>query len=216
MRFSDECHFGWTSAGGREYISRKPGDRNKPACIRQRPPKERTDQQPLHIWSAVGWNFKGPLVRYQVAHSNGKLSQRAYIDQILDPVVRPWLEEGQDFILLEDNDSGHGPSRNNPVRQWKEANGLSYFFNVVRSPNLNIIENCWRAPEAWVLRNWVNIRTTDDMYATALAGWNALSQQDINRFVLSMPTRLQHILELDGQLSAYEQVSLAELQELPN
>lgn len=92
VRFSDECHFGWIYQyrGCHEYISRKPGERNKPDYIRQRPPKKQTtDQQPLHVWSAVGWDFKGPLVRYQALSPNGKLSQRVYIDQILDPAVRP-------------------------------------------------------------------------------------------------------------------------------
>ena len=51
------------------------------------------------------------IIFYNVpGNSNGKMSQRVYIDTILDPVVRPWVEAGEDFVLEEDGDSGHGIS----------------------------------------------------------------------------------------------------------
>jgi hypothetical protein len=70
------------------------------------------------------------------------MTQKAYIKQILEPVVKPLLEQGKDFVLFEDGDSGHGPGKNNPVRDWKESHGLKHYFNVSGSPDLNIIENC--------------------------------------------------------------------------
>ena len=45
------------------------------------------------------------------------MSQRVYIDQILKPVVKPWLDRGYDFCLEEDSNSGHGTSKNNIVRK---------------------------------------------------------------------------------------------------
>jgi hypothetical protein len=78
------------------------------------------------------------------------MTQRCYIDQMLEPVVRPWLEAGQQFVLEEDGDSGHGTSPFNPVRSWKERNGLTAYFNCVGSPDFTIIENVWSVPKAWV------------------------------------------------------------------
>ncbi len=37
------------------------------------------------------------------------MSQQVYIDQNLNPVVKLWLDAGQDFVLEEDGDLGHGP-----------------------------------------------------------------------------------------------------------
>ena len=54
------------------------------------------------------------------------MSHKVYIESILDPVVKPWLEEVisgriDPFVLEEDGDSGHGGgSTRNPVRIWKE------------------------------------------------------------------------------------------------
>jgi len=40
-----------------------------------------------------------------------------YRDQILEPIVKPWIQEEQDFVLKEDGDSGHGLSKSNIVRK---------------------------------------------------------------------------------------------------
>ena len=72
------------------------------------------------------------------------MSQRVYIDQILGPVVKPWIEAHHDFVLEEDGDSGHGPGKSNIVRTWKQENNLEYYFNCHSSPDLSPIENCWQ------------------------------------------------------------------------
>ena len=43
---------------------------------------------------------------YDFSTPNGKMKQEAYINQILEPVVKPWLEAGHGFVLEEDKDSG--------------------------------------------------------------------------------------------------------------
>jgi len=54
---------------------------------------------------------------------NGKMSHQVYIDSILEPVVKPWIQAVSagtidPFILEEDGDSGHGGGKKmNPVRR---------------------------------------------------------------------------------------------------
>ena len=93
--------------------------------------------------------FKSDLTFYEVPeNTNGKMSLQVYINQILEPVVKFWLLEKQDFVLEEDGDNGHGKAKNrNIVRQWKEENNLEYFFNFASSPDLSPIENCWQSPK---------------------------------------------------------------------
>ena len=65
-----------------------------------------------------------------------------YVDQILEPYVGRWLEEGQNFVLEEDNDSGHGGcSSQNIIHAWKQEHELQSFFNAPYSPDLAPIEN---------------------------------------------------------------------------
>ena len=75
------------------------------------------------------------------------MTHQVYIDQVLEPIVKPWLERGDNFVLEEDNDSGHGTSARNIVCTWKEQNGLESYFNCARSPDLSIIESTWQAPK---------------------------------------------------------------------
>ena len=143
VRFSDEVHFGW-GPQSKLRIIRKPGQRYCQDCIQEHVPNEK-DKKRRHCWAAVGSSFKSFLHFYDVAGNiNGKMSQKAYIDQIFEPVVKPWLDNGQNFVLEEHGDSGHGPGKSNVVRTWKEKNRLEHYFNRASSPDLSPIENCWQ------------------------------------------------------------------------
>jgi len=100
----------------------------------------------------VGWNFKSDIFFYDSRNKNGKITQKAYIEQILKPFVKPLLDKGRDIVLFEDRDSGHGPGKKNPVREWKDKHGLKFYFNVSNSLDLNIIENCWQEPKHYVAK----------------------------------------------------------------
>ena len=105
-----------------------------------------------HVWAAIGWNFKSELVFYNIpTNQNGKMTGRVYIDSILEPMVKKWLDNGDDFILEEDDDSGHGHTNGrgkNPVWEWKEKNHLKRYKNCPQSPDFSIIENCWQPLKA--------------------------------------------------------------------
>jgi hypothetical protein len=99
-----------------------------------------------YIWTAVRYNFKSDIHFYKTpGNKNGKLSLQVYLNQILDPVVKPWLKSTQpDLILKEDNNSGHvESSASNIVAKRKKQNGLRSFFNCTNSPDLAPIKNCW-------------------------------------------------------------------------
>ena len=132
-------------------IIRKPGQRYCQDCIQHTDEPSEKDMKKVHGWAAVGRDFKSDMILYNVPeNTNGKMSLKAYIDQILEPVVKPWIDRGDDFCLEEDGDSGHGPSKKNIVRTWKESHGLQSYFNSASSPDLSPIKNCWQPPcEGW-------------------------------------------------------------------
>ncbi len=72
------------------------------------------------------------------------MSLQVYINQILEPVIKPWLLEKQDFVLEKDIDSRHSKAKNcNIVRKWKEENNLEYFLNFASSSDFSPIEKYW-------------------------------------------------------------------------
>lgn len=120
---------------------RRPWERNCPDCVVEKRQPPARDLKRLHAWAAVGWNFKSPLIWYDVpGNTNGKMSLKVYRDQILEPIVGQWLRNGESFVLEEDNDSGHGTGKSNIVRTWKQKNGLTSFFNCSNSPDIPPIE----------------------------------------------------------------------------
>ncbi len=121
IQFSDEIHFGYGPEDQLQIIH-KPGTRYRHDNLQHRPPPPKEDKNclPKHCWVAVGYNFKSDMIFYDVpTNKNGKKTHQVYIDSIHKPVVKPWLEAGDEFVLEEDGDSGHGTGRANPVRKWK-------------------------------------------------------------------------------------------------
>jgi hypothetical protein len=60
-----------------------------------------------HSTRNIRYDFKSELKFYKIpSNSNGKMTQKAYIEQILEPVVQPWIKRGDEFVLEEDGDSG--------------------------------------------------------------------------------------------------------------
>lgn len=91
------------------------------------------------------WNFKSELVYYEVpGNKNRKMSQGVYIDSILEPVFKPWLETEEDLVLEKDGDSGQGSRKSNIMRDWKYEHNLKYYFNCAHCPHLSHIKNCWQ------------------------------------------------------------------------
>jgi hypothetical protein len=94
------------------------------------------------------------------------MSLEVYRDQNLEPIVNPWLERGDDFVLEEDNDSSHGGGASKKmyiVKKWKLDNHLDHYFNCPGSPDLAPIENCWRPPKQFLQRfpHWDEFETRE-------------------------------------------------------
>jgi len=203
IRWSDEAHF-CLSPEGRPRIKRKPGERYCPDCILHQDPAETKgpDREHLHVWAAVGYNFKSDLHFYTIpTNKNGKMSSQVYRDQILEPVIGAWLARGNKFILEEDNNSEHGTGQKpNIVRTWKEEHGLKYFFNTHGSPNLVPIENCWRDDKQYIR---ARRHYDSDLRQLIIKGWETVKQETINERVDSMVVRMQDVIANKGQMTKW-------------
>ena len=54
--------------------------------------KGEKNQKQVHVWAAIGQNFKSNLTFYDVSgNTNRKMSLTVYHDDILEPFVKPWI-----------------------------------------------------------------------------------------------------------------------------
>ena len=129
------------------------------------------------------------------------MTQDAYINQILIPEVLPWILRGDDFVLEENGDSGHGPRPGSKVCQWKDKHNLNSYLNCALSPDLAPIENSWFPVKNEVRKtlHW-DEQTTMEL---ALEGWTNIKQSTIDKWVESMPQRLQAVIANNGKLTAF-------------
>lgn len=118
IRFSNKIHFGY-GPEDQLCIIRKPGTQYRYDNLQHRPSPTKDNKHRLwkNCWAAVGYNFKSDIIFYDMpTNKNGKMTHRVYIDSIFEPVVKPWLEEGQEFVFEKDGDSRHGTGQANPIR----------------------------------------------------------------------------------------------------
>nr|POF18079.1 putative gamma-glutamyl phosphate reductase [Quercus suber] len=195
VRFSDESSRGYGSAG-KSWMIRRPGERICKDCIKIHGELAEGEKKCDHCWAAAGYKFKSKLVIYDAGSPSSKMDSQTYLDSVLKPVVKPWLQQDPRFILEGNRSSAHGLSKNHPVYEWKQQHGLKYYFNCRSSPDLSPIEDCWQ-PLGLSL---TKISPLDDETARSLCleGWADIPQAFINYNVSTMPTRLKNVLELDG------------------
>lgn len=97
--------------------------------------------------------------------------------------------------------SGHGTGNDSIAKKWKEELGLRTYFNFPHSPDLSIIENCWQITKQVVGRqeHW----TDEETIGAIKAGWDRVSQEYINKQVLTMMERMDDVLDREGKMTKW-------------
>jgi hypothetical protein len=73
IRWSDEFHLSFGPEGP-AMIARRPGERYRPCNLQRRDNPGEDDENRLHGWIAVGYDFKSDITWYETKNRNGKLS----------------------------------------------------------------------------------------------------------------------------------------------
>lgn len=204
VRFSDKIHFGF-GPNGKVRVLRRHGERSCVDCMQEGAdplPREKKPDKLLHAWAMVGWNYKSPLYWFDTKFPDGRMNQQEYIDLILTAIVKPMLQSGEVFLLEEEHDETHGPKDNgNQVRKWKEQNGLNYYINAPKSPDLIVIDDAFRSLGQFLSKQDVSDWTEETLKEHLEDCWeNHVPQSHINRKVEGMRSRMQEVLDADGEM----------------
>ena len=123
--------------------------------------------------------------------------------EILNAMVKPCLEAGEDFILAEDRDGAHGTNVpvNGMVRKWKRDNNLKIYSNAPASPDLSVIETCTHPIKQHLRKQAITDEETLEEYMWE--AWGNLKQEYINEQILSMPQRLRDCIAAKGSMTGW-------------
>ena len=123
---------------GRVWVTRRIDERHCPDCIRS---VYRSGHFSVMIWGAIGWDYKSPLVFLEKEPGAKGITSKAYLNQVLEPVIFPLFDSlGPEYIYMED---GSGVHKKFARLAWLQ-HSVHGFDWPPSSPDLNPIKHIWR------------------------------------------------------------------------
>lgn len=102
--WSDEAAFE-VGKMGRIWVTRRVDEKRCSSCIRS---VYRSRRFSVMIWGSIGWDYKLPLVFLEKLPEQKGICSKAYLQQILEPVVFPLFDDlGSEYIYMEDGAKVH-------------------------------------------------------------------------------------------------------------
>ena len=191
--FSDESRFCLKRNDGRIKVWRRRGERNARSCTI---PKTAFYGGSVMVWGGITSHGKTQLVIV-----DGNLNSRRYIDEILRPVVVPFMRNmGQGALFQHDNARPH---RARIVDIFLQQEQITRMQHPACSPDLNPIEHLWDQ-----LGNAVRTRlnphsTLADLRRFLVEEWDRLPQNNVQRLVHSMHRRCESCIAAAGGPTRY-------------
>lgn len=197
---SDECTF-TTGKQRKVFVIRTEGERYCPDCLQHRYHSGRSS---FTVWAAIGWDYKSELVFLDGHGARGGMSKTDYRDQVLVPHVAPFFaaNEGKGYLYMEDGNKAHG-LKNSEVKRWKEERGITCLEDWPPSSlDFNPIENIWRLLKQR-LKSRCPFLDLQSLKNALQEEWDRLTQDEIRKYMISLPCRMEEALERNGLATRY-------------
>ena len=194
VMFSDESRFCLKNNDARIRVWRRRGERFADCCVDRVTP---FGGGSVMVWGGgISITGKTPLIIV-----DGNMNAIKYRDEILTPVVFPYLRTlGAGAIMQDDNARPH---RARIITDHLQAHRVDHMEWPACSPDLNPIEHLWDQLGRTVRRQMTPVSTLLDLRRILLEEWNAIPQIRIQRLVSSMRRRCQATIHAFGGSTRY-------------
>jgi len=191
--FSDESRFNLDFNDGRVRVHRRVSERYMEACIIEH---DRYGGGGIMVWGAICANDRSRLV-----FVDGIMTATRYIEEVLVPEAIPFVLSRPGLIFMHDNARPH--SAFNTQYQLEEA-GVEMLPWPARSPDLNPIEHVWdimgrRVSSAYPFPP----ATLHQLRQRLQEQWDAMTVEEVNHLILSMPDRVNECAAKNGGHTHY-------------
>ena len=131
--YTDELRFSLEHPDGRTRVLRRTEQRYADACVVE---ADRFRGGSVMVWDGISHNGKTRLVTV-----NGTLNAQKYRDDILAPVVLPFMQAGNGVTILQEDNAR--PHTAHATTQFLTANNVNVMDWLSVSPDLSPIEHIW-------------------------------------------------------------------------
>ena len=191
--FTDESRFCIDMNDGRAKVWRRPGERYADCCVRE---SSRWGGGSVMVWGGISWRHRTPLVLI-----DGNLTARRYIDEVLEPVVVPFLHNNADVTLFQQDNARPHSAR--VTMDFLRQNNVQVLPWPAFSPDLSPIEHLWDQLGRRVFDGRHHIHTRQQLFQALTREWEAILQYRIQRLIRSMRRRCQATLDVNGGHTRY-------------
>jgi len=149
----------------------------------------------MSTWGAIGYGYKSPLIFVYRTGKINALKQVDYLSQVLEPHIRPILEAftvithtlrpSAEPLFIEDRNSTHSHKlTRNYCAQFHIKHSIILMPYPSTSPDMNLIEKCWRCIKQALYRRRKQPTTIRQMEQIVLEEWDRIPQEWINQLIL--------------------------------
>ena len=150
----------------------------------------------MMVWCGISLNGKTQLVTV-----NGTLNAQKYRDDILAPVVLPFMQAGNGVTILQQDNAR--PHTAHATTQFLTANNVNVMEWPSMSPDLSPIEHIWDELDRRVRARPNQSTDLPQLQATLLQEWNNLPNNIVRRYILSMRNRCRTVINSNGGHTRY-------------
>lgn len=190
--FSDESRFCLGTHDGRQRVRRRRGERRQMQFAHERDVHRTVG---VMVWGAISYGSRSPLVFVR-----GNLNAQRYVDEVMTPYLLPYIQTLENPIFQQDNARPHIARTSMDFFQRTQINILPW---PPRSPDLSPIEHVWDIMGRR-LKTLVNPpQTIEDLRHEIQLAWDAITQDEIDHLLDSMPRRVQDCVNNRGGPTHY-------------
>lgn len=190
--FTDESRFNLSFSDGRVRIWRRRGERfQDPANVVER---DRYGGGSVMIWGGISNRAKTDIVSIQ-----GNLNAVRYCNEVIRPVIVPFMHQGHAQIFQQDNARPHVARHTMGVLRANNVNTLDW---PAKSPDLFPIEHLWDHLGRKV-RERNDVNNVADLERALRQEWNRVPMAVIQRLISSMRRRCEAVCAVNGGHTRY-------------
>ena len=189
--FSDESRFNLSFSDSRIRVWRRRGERLDAVNVVER---DRYGGGNVMVWAGIYYHGKTELVTVP-----GTLTAQRYCDEIVRPVVVPFMQQRNVGIFQQDNARPHSARLTQDVLRRNNINVLPW---PAKSPDLSPIEHLWDHLGRKVReRDYVN--NVQDLERALHKEWTRIPLYTIRKLISSMRRRCVAVLAAQGAHTRY-------------